>query len=147
MVLTLALVSFGGAVWMGGNGFVSSFVAGLVFGAVTRHEVAAATDYTESTGLFMSYGVWAVFGAVLLGPMLQNDADRRAIGYAVASLDGDPHAARRAGTAGLGHRGPRHGLHRLVRAAWARVRGVPHPGRGRPAPDPRGRRRSWRCRP
>ena len=86
VVLTLALVSFEGAVWMGGNGFVSSFVAGLAFGAVTRHEVAAATDYTESTGLFMSYGVWAVFGAVLLGPMLQKDADVRAIGYAVASL-------------------------------------------------------------
>ena len=86
VVLTLALVSFEGAVRMGGNGFVSSFVAGLAFGAVTRHEVAAATDYSESTGLFMSYAVWAVFGAVLLGPMLQKDADWRAIGYAVASL-------------------------------------------------------------
>jgi NhaP-type Na+/H+ or K+/H+ antiporter len=86
VVLTLALVSFEGAVWLGGNGFVASFVAGLVFGAVTRHQVAAATDYTESTGLFMSYGVWAMFGAVLLGPMLQNGGDLRAIGYAVASL-------------------------------------------------------------
>jgi sodium/hydrogen antiporter len=86
VVLTLALVSFGGAVWTGGNGFVSSFVAGLAFGAVTRHEVAAATDYTESTGLFMSYGVWAMFGAVLLGPMLQHGGDLQAIGYAVASL-------------------------------------------------------------
>lgn len=86
VVLTLALVSFEGAVRMGGNGFVSSFVAGLAFGAITRHEVAVATDYTESTGLFMSYGVWAVFGAVLLGPMLRNDGDLRAIGYAVASL-------------------------------------------------------------
>ena len=86
VVLALALVSFGGAVWMGGNGFVASFVAGLVFGATTRHEVAVATDYTESTGLFLSYGVWALFGAVLLGPMLRDGADARALGYAVVSL-------------------------------------------------------------
>ena len=48
--------------------------------------MAVATDYTESTGLFLSYGVWALFGAVLLGPMLRDGADARALGYAVASL-------------------------------------------------------------
>jgi NhaP-type Na+/H+ or K+/H+ antiporter len=86
LVLMFALVSFGGAVWLGGNGFVASFVAGLVFGWVSRHEIANATEYTESTGLFMSYGVWALFGAVLVGPMLEHGWDWRAIGYALASL-------------------------------------------------------------
>jgi NhaP-type Na+/H+ or K+/H+ antiporter len=86
LVLVLAVVSYGAAVWLGGNGFVASFGAGLAFGAVTRHEIAHAIEYAESTGLFMSYAVWTLFGAVLVGPMLDQDWDGRAIGYAVASL-------------------------------------------------------------
>jgi NhaP-type Na+/H+ or K+/H+ antiporter len=85
-VLLLALVSYGGAVALGGNGFVSSFFAGLVFGAVTGHRVSRATEYTETTGLFMSYAVWALFGAALVGPLLQGGWHANAFAYAVLSL-------------------------------------------------------------
>jgi NhaP-type Na+/H+ or K+/H+ antiporter len=85
-VLLLALVSYGGSVALGGNGFVASFVAGLVFGFVTRHQVSRATEYTETTGLFLSYAVWALFGAALVGPLLEGGWHWSAFGYAVASL-------------------------------------------------------------
>ncbi|WP_425956544.1 cation:proton antiporter [Xylanimonas sp. McL0601] len=85
-VLLLALVSYSGAVALGGNGFVSSFVAGLVFGAVTRHRVSRAVEYTETTGLFMSYAVWALFGAALAGPLLEDGWHASALAYALVSL-------------------------------------------------------------
>jgi sodium/hydrogen antiporter len=86
VVLMMALTSYGAAVALDGNGFVAAFVAGLVFGGLSRHEIALPTEYSESTGLFMSYGVWALFGAVLVGPMLQHGWDLRAVAYGVASL-------------------------------------------------------------
>jgi sodium/hydrogen antiporter len=85
-VLALALLSFTGSVWLGGNGFVASFVAGLVFGGVSRQHMAAATEYTETTGLFMSYVVWALFGAALVGPLLLSGWHAHALIYAVLSL-------------------------------------------------------------
>jgi len=86
VVLVLALVSYVGAVELGGNGFVASFVAGLGFGALTRHQLAGATEYTENSGLFLSYAVWVLFGAVLVGPLLQGGWHGAALGYAVLSL-------------------------------------------------------------
>ncbi len=86
VVLVMALLSFEGAVWLDGNGFVASFVAGLVFGAVTRQAMVTATEYTETTGLFLSYVVWALFGAALVGPLLQNGWHAAALVYAIAAL-------------------------------------------------------------
>ncbi len=59
IVLTVALLSYLGTVSLGGNGFVASFVGGLVFGLVSRRELSVATEYAETTGLFLSYAVWA----------------------------------------------------------------------------------------
>jgi len=86
IVLTVALLSFLGTVSLGGNGFVASFVGGLVFGAVSRRELSTATEYTETTGLFLSYAVWVLFGAVLAGPLLQHGWHAAALVYAVLSL-------------------------------------------------------------
>lgn len=69
-VLVLALLAYAVALQIGGNGFVSAFVAGLIFGTVTRHERPESAEFTETTGLFLSFVVWALFGAALLGPML-----------------------------------------------------------------------------
>ena len=86
VVLVMALLSFEGAVWLGGNGFVASFVAGLVFGAVTRQDLATPTEHTETTGLFLSYVVWALFGAALVGPLLQDGWHPAALVFAVLAL-------------------------------------------------------------
>jgi NhaP-type Na+/H+ or K+/H+ antiporter len=86
VVLLLALVSFETAVALGGNGFVAAFVAGLCFGAASGRRIASATEYTETTGLFLSYAVWALFGAVLVGPLLDHGWHGAALGYAALSL-------------------------------------------------------------
>jgi NhaP-type Na+/H+ or K+/H+ antiporter len=86
IVLTVALLSYLGTVSLGGNGFVASFVGGLVFGLVSRRELSVATEYAETTGLFLSYAVWALFGGVLAGPLLEHGWHASALVYAVLSL-------------------------------------------------------------
>ena len=84
-VLALAVLSYVGAVAAGGNGFVSAFSAGLLFGAIgRRHEEAIA--FTEDASLFASFLVWVVFGASFVGPVLTGAVDGSAIVYAVLSL-------------------------------------------------------------
>ena len=70
----------------GGNGFVAAFVAGILFAAASRGELAEATSFTEDTGLFLSFFVWALFGAILVGPLVTQDIHPEAVIYAVLSL-------------------------------------------------------------
>ena len=84
-VLALAFVAYIGAVELGGNGFVSAFVAGLVFGAVDEGNRAAIT-FTEDVALFASLLVWVVFGAYFVGPVLAGGVDASAVVYALLSL-------------------------------------------------------------
>ena len=86
VVLTTALLAYQGAVAVGGNGFVSAFVAGSVFGTAARQELAPATVLTEDIGLFSSFAVWLVFGAVFVGPTLRTGIEWRPVLYAVLSL-------------------------------------------------------------
>jgi sodium/hydrogen antiporter len=85
-VLSLALLAYGGAVAIGGNGFVSAFVAGAFFGTASRRELHQATELTENVGLYGSFAVWLTFGAVFVGPVLQNGLHLRPILYALLSL-------------------------------------------------------------
>ncbi len=86
VVLALALLAYEGAVVIGGNGFVSAFAAGLLFGAATRAQMEKPIESTETVGLFGSFFVWTVFGSLLVGPVLTGNIEPRAIVYAVASL-------------------------------------------------------------
>ena len=72
-VLALALLSYGGAVAIGGNGFVAAFVAGILFGAATNGKLDGSVEFTETLGLFTSFFVWSVFGAIFVGPILTHD--------------------------------------------------------------------------
>ena len=45
-----------------------------------------ATEFTETVGLFASFFVWTVFGALFVGPVLTTRIDATAIAYAVLSL-------------------------------------------------------------
>ncbi len=91
-VLSLALLSYEGAVAVHGNGFVSAFVAGACFGTVTRrrlHQSDAlrhSTELTENVGLYGSFAVWLTFGAVFVGPVLRGGLHWRPMLYAVLSL-------------------------------------------------------------
>ncbi len=84
-VLALAFVAYIGSVQLGGNGFVSAFVAGLAFGAVDEGN-RGAISFTEDVALFASLLVWVIFGAYFAGPVLAGDLDASAVVYAVLSL-------------------------------------------------------------
>ena len=86
VVLALALLAYLGAVAIGGNGFVAAFVGGLLFGSSTASRMHEAVEFTETVGLFASFFVWTVFGALFVGPLVTGDIEPIAILYAVVSL-------------------------------------------------------------
>jgi sodium/hydrogen antiporter len=86
VVLALSLLAYVGAVAIGGNGFVAAFVGGLLFGASTSSRVHEPVEFTETVGLFASFFVWTVFGALFVGPVITGDIEPIAILYAVVSL-------------------------------------------------------------
>jgi sodium/hydrogen antiporter len=85
-ILALAFLSYGGAVAIGGNGFVAAFIAGIFFGAMTRGRKHRSVEFTETLALFMSFMVWTLFGALLVGPVLTRRIALSPIAYAVLSL-------------------------------------------------------------
>jgi sodium/hydrogen antiporter len=96
-VLALAVFSYVGAVAVGGNGFVAAFAGGLVFAFASSPrdgrlgdrlgtETREAVEFTETVGLFASFVVWVVFGALFVGPVLTRTPAVEAVIYAVASL-------------------------------------------------------------
>ena len=78
VVLAFSLLAYVGAVAMGGNGFVAAFVGGLLFGASTSSRMQKPVEFTETVGLFASFFVWTVFGAIL-GPVVTGDIEPVAI--------------------------------------------------------------------
>jgi sodium/hydrogen antiporter len=85
-VLALALGGYFTAVGLGGNGFVAAFVAGLAFGAVTRHAEERAELFSEVAGILLSIAVWTVFGATFVGTLVLGSGDLRPVVYAILSL-------------------------------------------------------------
>ncbi len=85
-ILSLALLAYLGSVAIGGNGFIAAFVGGLTFGAATHGTLHGPTEFTETLGLFASFFVWTVFGAIFVGPVLTTRIDATAVVYAVLSL-------------------------------------------------------------
>jgi len=69
--VALALAAYFTSVAFGGNGFIASFVSGLLFGYSTRGHVHAGSEYPETTGTLFSLIVWTIFGAYAVGAALQ----------------------------------------------------------------------------
>ncbi|MGB7806517.1 MAG: cation:proton antiporter [Actinomycetota bacterium] len=85
-IVSLALLAYFGSVAIGGNGFIAAFVGGLTFGTSTQGSLRQPTEFTETLGLFLSFFVWSVFGAIFVGPVLTARLGAAAIVYAVLSL-------------------------------------------------------------
>jgi NhaP-type Na+/H+ or K+/H+ antiporter len=85
-VLASALVAYTAAVAAGGNGFVSAFVAGIVFAAASKDRLRERVEFTEDLALFASFLVWAIFGALLLAPLLREGMRLTTLLYSVLSL-------------------------------------------------------------
>jgi NhaP-type Na+/H+ or K+/H+ antiporter len=85
-ILALALLAYEGAVAIGGNGFVSAFAGGILFGAATRRRLAEPVRFTETIGLSATFLVWSIFGALFVGELLTHEVAAQPILYAILSL-------------------------------------------------------------
>ena len=63
--LVIAVLSFFGAELVGGNGFISAFVAGLVFGNTTKSPVTYIQEFMEGEGQLLTLLTFLIFGAAL----------------------------------------------------------------------------------
>lgn len=80
-----AALAYGGAVPLGGSGFIAAFVAGATFGHFIHRDTQPLTAFTEDLGQLLDSVTFVVFGAVLLGPAIQHLHVSYVL-YALASL-------------------------------------------------------------
>jgi sodium/hydrogen antiporter len=78
-------LAYGIAVALGGSGFIASFLAGGIFGALVSQESEEASRLNEELGDLLGGVTFLIFGAALLGPALQQLGWQIAV-YAVLSL-------------------------------------------------------------
>lgn len=73
-IVALALFCFALSQWLGGSGFIGSFVGGLVFGGLMKnHKVKEEVlNGAESVSNVFSMLTWFVFGAIVFGRSLQH---------------------------------------------------------------------------
>jgi sodium/hydrogen antiporter len=78
-------LAYGVAAALGGSGFIASFLAGAIFGAVVHDESDRASRLNEEVGSLLGGVTFLVFGAVLLGPSLEH-VSWQIVLYAALSL-------------------------------------------------------------
>lgn len=83
--LAVAVLAFSAAEVIGGNGFVAAFIAGMAFGYVAHEHCESAADFTEDEGQLLALLTFLFFGALLLGPRLE-DLTVEIVAYALLSL-------------------------------------------------------------
>ncbi|MEP2892696.1 cation:proton antiporter [Tateyamaria sp.] len=64
--LALAGAAYLAAVQVGGNGFISAFVAGLAFGSVVKGACKFVFEFTESEGQLLTWAAFLLLGAALV---------------------------------------------------------------------------------
>jgi NhaP-type Na+/H+ or K+/H+ antiporter len=85
VLLSLPIIAYLLAVLIGGNGFLASFVAGMVFRGVARDRCHPVVTFVENEGQLLILATFVLFGALML-PELAFIADPRIWLYAVLSL-------------------------------------------------------------
>ncbi len=83
--IAIAVIAFALAGVLDGNGFIAAFTAGLSFGQIARKQCTGVQDFTEDEGELLSAITFMIFGAVLVGPALDQLTWQTAV-YVVASL-------------------------------------------------------------
>ncbi len=81
----IAMTCFATAQSLGGSGFISCFVAGLIGGAMMREHKHTLLLAAEGTGETLALLTWIAFGAVVAGASLENFAWEVVV-YAALSL-------------------------------------------------------------
>ncbi len=64
--VALAGTAYLGAIQIGGNGFISAFVAGLCFGNVLKGRCKFVYEFTESEGQILTWGAFFLLGLALV---------------------------------------------------------------------------------
>jgi NhaP-type Na+/H+ or K+/H+ antiporter len=80
-----AILAAGIAIGLGGSIFIAAFVGGLVFGGVRRHAGGEVGYLVDQGGALLNAVTFLVFGAVILGPALDDLTWELAL-YAALSL-------------------------------------------------------------
>ncbi len=70
--LAMAGSAYLGAVVIGGNGFISAFVAGLVFGAIIKGACKFVYEFTEGEGQMLAWSAFLLLGAALVPEAIQH---------------------------------------------------------------------------
>lgn len=70
--IALAGAAYLAATAIGGNGFISAFVAGLCFGHLVKGQCKFVFEFTESEGLLLTWGAFFLLGLALLPQALQH---------------------------------------------------------------------------
>lgn len=83
--LGLALLSFAGAEWVGGNGFIASFCGGMILGNTARPICNRIYEFAESEVRLLTLLTFLFFGAVML-PRAFHSFTPIVLLYAVLSL-------------------------------------------------------------
>ena len=84
-ILSLSVLAYVVAEVIGGNGFISAFVSGVVFGNRLRHPCTFLFEFMETEGQLLMLITFLVFGAALL-PEALAQANVTFVLYAVVSL-------------------------------------------------------------
>jgi NhaP-type Na+/H+ or K+/H+ antiporter len=84
-IIALALLCFALAQWLGGSGFIASFVGGLTFGALTKNHKEQFLSAAEGTADAVAMVTWFAFGTVTLG-LLLDGLSWQVVLYALFSL-------------------------------------------------------------
>ena len=71
-ILSLAAISYVSAELLGGNGFISTFIGGMVFGNTLRHPCTFLFEFIETEGQLLMLITFLIFGAALLPEALAN---------------------------------------------------------------------------
>lgn len=64
--ISAAFVAFVLAEYVGGNGFIAAFVAGMVFSNTFRHDIHFISEFMEGAGQLLTMSSFFIFGAFLL---------------------------------------------------------------------------------
>jgi NhaP-type Na+/H+ or K+/H+ antiporter len=85
IVISLIISMFSLTQFLGGSGFITCFVGGLLFGVFARRHKQKLVLATEGIGNTMALATWVVFGAVIVG-RLYNNIELDIILYSLLSL-------------------------------------------------------------
>lgn len=65
-ILSLAVLTYAAAEFVGGNGFIAAFVGGMVFGNTVRHPCTFLFEFMETEGQLLVLITFLIFGAAML---------------------------------------------------------------------------------